>query len=1071
FTLILRDDCPPAHEAILTVSIETLNGFSLIQEFGFSNRINLPKDLAIINRSPVTLKWTGNLEFIGYHIYRKDSEQQSYTRLSEFPILDSTYIDPTTETGYHYFYYVTGIDSSGWESPPSNVVTLKLREKPKFLFFPVQDTSISNQDSIRFVALPQFNEAQNYTYQWKVNGEPVLNDSNGYFIDACFFQNNNSDTITVIINHIELDTTITHQWIIGFKESITKLKIKSVFPASDTTLNLDDSLKFHISFANGKNDTLQFQWLVNEEIVDEMDSTFVLFADSLTEIGNIVKAIISNQDTVISYVWNVRISQPSFDFDQINFSPASYTTISSGDSIVFMVNSDYNNIYYEWLINDSKDSLQTENSYLFRTPTDSTGVATISVRIGLGDTTYLHQWLIKILKRNRSPEILTHTLPSDTTVSIEDTLLFSVHAFDPDQDSLFYRWYSNQNLDSTALDSFYTFFKLEKQFNSDTISVQISDNDTSIFYHWVVHYFADLNQIPQIFSCSPPIDSILMKSDSIRFQINCHDPDGDTLRFLWSLNGWIDSSAHDSTYWYRNLDSTLTNDTLNVIIADADTSIKLEWILWTDDFELESEPIELPISWYPEQDSIIADHDSLIFWIGNADSCYFQWAINGRIDSTANDSIFTYHLSRDSMAIDTIDVNIFDQDSLFSHRWYIHYFSWSEEQLPLSLDFKPKQDVITVYPGDSLKFSVRIIEGEFADLNLRWLINNQLDTTAFDTVFNYYPEYSLTTPDTIKLFVSRADTMLSHEWIIYFSQQQTVPAPHLIFPAEGNHVSEEDKLIWENDSSLAQIDSTGSWNYVVQLSRDSTFLELISTDSCNTTDIQLNELIGFDRISIGKPIYWRVKVFSGFDQFSEFKKCDVPCYYYPQFAQLENFYGQKNSDGSIDLFWTTSYEKDCAGFNIYRSESQDDNFIKINDQLISGQKNYSFHDITPQAGTTYYYRLEDVSLNGNKKFHYTIAITAPKPDKYSLSQNYPNPFNSKTSFKFEIPINTHVKIEVCNILGRKVKTLVDEEKEVGFYTVYWDGIDDQGEGVVSGIYFYSLETSKKKLTRKMIVVR
>jgi flagellar hook assembly protein FlgD len=76
-----------------------------------------------------------------------------------------------------------------------------------------------------------------------------------------------------------------------------------------------------------------------------------------------------------------------------------------------------------------------------------------------------------------------------------------------------------------------------------------------------------------------------------------------------------------------------------------------------------------------------------------------------------------------------------------------------------------------------------------------------------------------------------------------------------------------------------------------------------------------------------------------------------------------------------------------------------------------------------------------------------------------------------TYFKYEIPIATRVRIEVFNVLGRKLKTLVDEDKEAGFYTVYWDGIDDQGRSVVSGIYFYHMSTAKFNMTHKMIVVR
>jgi len=1129
FTLIINNDCPPEHEAKLSVSITTSNGFSLEQSFTFTNLIILPENLTIINNSPMTLRWAAKPEFIGYHIYRKDDKQQTYAKIIEIPIVDSTFIDPTIKPGIQYFYYVTGIDSSGWESSSSNVVSIKLRPDLRFLFYPTQDTSIVNQDSIRFSALPQFNNVENYTYQWSINGERIFNDSNNNFIDSYLFKNSHSDTVTVAIANIELDTTITHRWIISLKNIIKKLYIKSVSPVSDTTLNAGDSLKFCISIENAENDLLEFQWQINDEVIEqERDSLFVLFSDSLSDSTNLVKVSIAKKDTAITYAWKVYIRPSFLSFDQLFFSPKSDTMIHSGDSIIFRIDPVFNDLTCQWLVNDKHDSLQSENLYIFHAPTDSSGTAIISVKIGIGDTAYAyewnvdfesipelapslyffpsgdttiyeddslnlvaqfahqtdslknfqwqingevdssthqsnlvltpdyfsagidtidlnyelgdsigsHQWLITILNRNRSPEILSHALSKDTTISIEDTLEFFVATFDPDQDSLSYRWYINHRMDTAAVDSFYTFFKIENWSESDTISVQISDNDTAIFHHWIVHYFAELNEIPQIISCSPSIDSMLTRADSILFNIHCNDPDGDTLRFTWSLNGWIDTSAHDSTYWYCNLDSTITNDTLNVIIADADTAIELEWILWTENFE-PATPIR-SMTYFPEPDSLIAEGDSLIFLVRNVnDSCRFQWKINSQIDSTANDSIFVYHPSQDSIATDTIHVTVFDQDSLFSHQWYIHYFNLTENQpsLPLRLAFKPEQDVIIASAEDKLKFSVQILEGEFADLNFKWSINKQLDITATDTIFYYNYEQFLTAPDTVQLIVSRGDTTISHQWILHFHQQQTLPVPHLIFPIEGNHICEDDKLIWENDSSFAQIDSTGDWNYVVQISSDTTFSTLISTDSCTTASIALNDLSGFERISIGKPIYWRVKVFSGYDKISEFNKCDLPFYYYPQFARLENFYGQKNEDGTIDLFWTTGYESNCAGFNVYRSESQDDNFEKVNEYLITGQTNYSFQDIKTNAGKTYYYKLEDVSLNGKKKFHHTISITTPIPAKFSLSQNYPNPFNAKTSFKYEIPTASRVKIEVCNILGRKVKTLVNEQKEAGFYTV------------------------------------
>ena len=76
-----------------------------------------------------------------------------------------------------------------------------------------------------------------------------------------------------------------------------------------------------------------------------------------------------------------------------------------------------------------------------------------------------------------------------------------------------------------------------------------------------------------------------------------------------------------------------------------------------------------------------------------------------------------------------------------------------------------------------------------------------------------------------------------------------------------------------------------------------------------------------------------------------------------------------------------------------------------------------------------------------------------------------------TSFKYQIPAKTYVVIEMFNVLGRKIRTIVDEPKEPGFYTVTWDGHDADGVPVVSGIYFYHISTKAFHATRKMTVIR
>jgi hypothetical protein len=97
------------------------------------------------------------------------------------------------------------------------------------------------------------------------------------------------------------------------------------------------------------------------------------------------------------------------------------------------------------------------------------------------------------------------------------------------------------------------------------------------------------------------------------------------------------------------------------------------------------------------------------------------------------------------------------------------------------------------------------------------------------------------------------------------------------------------------------------------------------------------------------------------------------------------------------------------------------------------------------------------------------------PRSLSLSQNYPNPFNPSTTIAFDLHgtavIKQRVSLTIYDIRGRLVRKLIDQEKEPGTYQVHWDGRDDNGEAVSSGVYLYRIEAGDFISTRKMILVR
>jgi len=93
------------------------------------------------------------------------------------------------------------------------------------------------------------------------------------------------------------------------------------------------------------------------------------------------------------------------------------------------------------------------------------------------------------------------------------------------------------------------------------------------------------------------------------------------------------------------------------------------------------------------------------------------------------------------------------------------------------------------------------------------------------------------------------------------------------------------------------------------------------------------------------------------------------------------------------------------------------------------------------------------------------------PDNYEMHQNYPNPFNSETIIQYQLPEAGNVEISIYNILGQRIRTLVNSSGSAGFYEIKWNGTNDAGETVSSGIYFITLKAGSFIKTRKMIYMR
>jgi hypothetical protein len=99
------------------------------------------------------------------------------------------------------------------------------------------------------------------------------------------------------------------------------------------------------------------------------------------------------------------------------------------------------------------------------------------------------------------------------------------------------------------------------------------------------------------------------------------------------------------------------------------------------------------------------------------------------------------------------------------------------------------------------------------------------------------------------------------------------------------------------------------------------------------------------------------------------------------------------------------------------------------------------------------------------------ARTAVRPQAFALVQNYPNPFNSDTVIRFALPVAGDVELAVFNLAGQRAATLVQGMRDAGTYAVRWDGTDDAGQALASGVYLYRLRAGAQEQTCKLLLVR
>lgn len=190
-------------------------------------------------------------------------------------------------------------------------------------------------------------------------------------------------------------------------------------------------------------------------------------------------------------------------------------------------------------------------------------------------------------------------------------------------------------------------------------------------------------------------------------------------------------------------------------------------------------------------------------------------------------------------------------------------------------------------------------------------------------------------------------------------------------------------------------------------------------------------------------------------------------------VEMKSFTCSATPFEGVSLLWQTANENGNVGFNVLRSRMENGRYDKINEKLLPAQLDgaYRYVDKNVTAGERYFYKVEDISTSGEASQHGPVMADVPVPSIFELSQNYPNPFNPTTTIRYQVPKSSHVRIDIFNTTGQLIRTLVNGKVQTGFHTALWDGRNESGVPVVSGIYYYRLVTDGFMKTRKMALLK
>jgi hypothetical protein len=185
---------------------------------------------------------------------------------------------------------------------------------------------------------------------------------------------------------------------------------------------------------------------------------------------------------------------------------------------------------------------------------------------------------------------------------------------------------------------------------------------------------------------------------------------------------------------------------------------------------------------------------------------------------------------------------------------------------------------------------------------------------------------------------------------------------------------------------------------------------------------------------------------------------------------------QSVAPDGLNITWAPNTEADLSHYAVYRGTSE--GFTPGTGNLIASPQDTTSFDGGWSWSYGYYYKVSAFDVHGNESpfalltpEDVTGSGDSPLPLAFYLEQNHPNPFTASTRIAFGIGETTDVSLNIYDISGRLVRVLIDGNRDARRYETLWDGIDNKGQAVASGVYFYRLTAGNRTLTKKMLLLK